>query len=246
MAACRVFSPLSVIFTLGLLVGIAWALITKGPSSSLPEDVECDEMPPTCNVNHHVSRAHPYAFTTPDHGHVESVYHEINVNAHQSVCSLDPMRFVSDTTNRSTPLRLHFGLGCPQSNRVVIRPSQNLTSHLIFAYIRISNCTIYWKDLSQFGLYVDIRALILVGWKDEFIEQQPSFFRKCVELDDLNEGAEGIEPSIAAMVNVGSLLVSSIPAYNGSADSSIFINITCSPVFARHMWPQMAEVSFVG
>ena len=247
MASCTAISPTTFVVALGLLLGTSRALTTTGPSPTIPELVECDETPPACNVSHKLTDGYPYTFTTPDHGYVESVYHEITINTQESVCSLDPMSFVSDITNRSTPLSLQFRIQCPaKPTRVVIQPSRNLTSPLVFSYLVVSNCTMYWKDLSRFGQHVDIKVLMLLNWKDEFVDQQPSLFQQCVELDDLQEGLEGVAPSISSLARVGSLLISSSHECSCSDDTPVFHKSASSPVFARNMWPRMAEVAFVG
>ena len=247
MASCTVVSPTTFSVVLCLSVGVSLALTTKRSSSSTEERVKCNETPPACNVTHELDPSHPSIFTIPDHGYVEFVFHKIVINTHESTCSLDPMSFVFDITNRSTPLSVYFRIWCPpKPTRVVIKPSRNLTSPLVFSYLLISNCTMYWKDLSTFGQHVDIRVLNLFNWKDEFVEQQPIFFQQCVEFDDIPEGMEDIGPSISSLASVGTLLVSSCHEYSCSDDTSFFNNSVVSPVFVRNMWPRMAEVEFVG
>ena len=247
MVSCAAFSPNTLFFVLCLLVGASLALTTTQSSPNTPELVECNETPPACNVSHKLTEAYYHRFTTPGHGHVESVKHVFMINTHDSVCSLDPISFVPDITNRSTPQCLCFSILCPPKPiRIVIRPSRNLTSPLVFAYLHISNCTLYWKDLSTFGQHVDIRTLLLLNWKDEFVEKQPTFFEQCMEFDDLQEGLDGMAPSISGLANVGTLMVSSCHQISCSDDSPIFYNSVPSPMFAHNMWPRMAEVVFVG
>ena len=234
-------------FALGLLVLRSCAHITPEPPTNLPDNVECDETPPDCNASHQVIGGLPYTFKSRDHGYVQPVRHELHINTQEPICSLDPTVFVTDTSNRSTPLNLHFQIGCHQmSTRVVIRPTRNLTSALVFAFIEIRNCIIYWKDLSTFGRYVDLRAMLFFNWVDEFVAQQPSFFQQCVELDDLQPGVDGVAPSISDLARVASLLVASSPTCSLPHDTPAHTSSATSPVFTRHMWPLMAGVKFMG
>ena len=231
-------SPTTFFVVLGLFVVTSLTLTTKGPSSSTSEPIVCDETPPACNVSHKLAGRHAYSYTVPDHGYVESVYHEITINTQKSICSLDPMLFVTDVINRSTPI---IWIRCaPKPTRVVMGPSRNLTSPLIWAYLIICNCTMYWKDLSTFGQHVDIRVLMLFNWKDEFVVQQPSFFQQCVEFDDPHEDLEGVAPSISSLARVVSLMVSSSHECTCSDDEPVFHNSAPSPVFERNSWPRMA------
>ena len=237
----------SLCLVFGILLGASSAFTTSGPLPTIPEHIMCDEMPPECESSYQRVARHHYIFTTPTHGYVDSVAHVFTVNTNRSVCSLDPMKFVTDITNRSTPIGFHFSVNChpEKKTRVVLRPSLDLTSPLIFAYLDITFCTVYWKDLSTFGRHVDIRVMNLFAWTDEFGDEQPDYFRQCVVLDDLQGKIEGIEPSIGGLVNVGSLGVSSSPCICVH-DTSVFTSMSSSPVFNRHLWPLMAEVTFRG
>ena len=207
----------------------------------IPDHIECDETPPDCEPDHHRVEGLRGSFTIPDHGLVDSIGHSFSISTNKSLCSLDPMGFVTNiTNNRSASIEIQFKIECPSGRhtRVIIRPSRDLTSPLIFAYLDIINCTVYWKDLSTFGRHVDIRALNLFAWTDEFGEHQPDYFRQCVELDDLQGQVGDIEPPISGLANIGTIVVSSFPL--------VFTHMAFSPVFNRHLWPLMVEVVFHG
>ena len=246
METCTAISPSYWILVLGLLVGWSWTLTTPEPLKSMPDSVDCNETPPECNISHQLKGGLPYTFKSHDHGYVESVRHELQVNTRGLVCSLDPMKFITDVSNISMPLNLHFKIGCHHATRVVIRPTLNLSSPMVFAFIEISNCTMYWKDLSTFGRHVDVRAMLLFNWIDEFVAQQPSVFRQCVQLDGLHQEVDEVAPSISGLANVASLLVASSPTCSCTDDTPVHTSSVTSSVFTRHMWPLMAEVKFMG
>ena len=247
MVTCSPILLSSLIYVLGLLVGSSCARMISEPPANVPDDVDCHETPPDCNVSHLVTGGLPHSFMSRDRVFVDSVHHKLQINGHESVCSLDPTMFVTDTSNRSTPLNLHFEIGCHEkSTRVVIRPTRNLTSALVFAKLEIRNCTIYWKDLSTFGRHVDVRAMLLFSWMDEFAAQQPRFFTQCAEFDDLQREVEGLAGSMAGLSRVATLELSSSPTCNCTDDTPDHSSWAPSTVFTRHRWPLMAEVKFVG
>ena len=253
MEASRVTSLSYFFVSLCLFVWNHRAFITASPSGNISEYVECDEIPPDCDTSHRLLGKHPsnfdipYTYTAPGNGDTESIDHEFILSTHGPVCSMDPLLFVTDITNRTSPLGLYFKVECPSTaTRVVVRTFTNLTSHLVFANLLITNCTMYWKDLSTFGGHIDVRFLTLLNWKDEFVEEQPNFFHRCVKLDDPQEGLEEVEPAISNLAKISSLIVSFSPPCNCLDHSPICTIVASTPIFARHMWPMVAEVSFVG
>ena len=214
-----------------------------GLDNSKQNKLECDEHAPICDVEHNrTNRTYRNRFRDNGSG-LSAIVVGIKINANsQSICTLDPLNNVSDIIKGITEIvELVLVVSCSENTRVILRPGRNVSSPNVMVFLKIENCTVYWKDIQQLNNYAHIEGMILVDWKDEFEANPGGYFDECVKLTRfapslINQALNDSEPIfyISGLVHVGGLIVSSNMLR------------TVSPAFTRYQWPSVAELVFMG
>ena len=206
----------------------------------------CAENPPHCDVKQRSVNGTSGTFSTPFHTGIDIIVIQMNITSTSpTVCAIDPLVLAAQVLDYEVTdvTQLTLLINCARSDtRIVIRPVNNLTFPLILGFVHISNCVLYWKDLSKLGNFLSIQMLLLVGWQDEFGSNSSGiFFHKCVKFstsksDSADHALVSYDEKfpISGLDKIWTLWVSS------------HVTRSVSPVFTDYLWPAMAEISFNG
>ena len=193
----------------------------------------CDETPPNCDVftyyrvynfNKYIKHKNrvPASLTT----------YFVNSSSSHSVCSVDPFEATTFRHENSSWTISYIYISCSQpGTRVVIRPGTQYIIQSGMYNLFVTNCIMYWKDISLLGQLFVLHGMCLVDWEDEFTTGETEYFDSCVHLEEVNGDDLGIRHSIAGCTNVGEIVVKST------------IIRPLSPVFVRYLWPAIAEAT---
>ena len=196
----------------------------------------CEEDPPSCSHKYtHYDEFTPI-FETVEHGRLTRHVHLFEVDASQSRCSIDPFNNTNpDIKDNVPPVDIHIKIDCVyRSTRIVLRPSMNLTDTSAFGFLSISNCTMYWKDISLFGQSIKTLALELVNSRDEFPDGEDHYFYECVEFEEIHSRMDVEYPIVRGLGEVGTLIMMG-PFWSSR-----------HPVLLNYSWPVLAEITLEG
>ena len=200
----------------------------------------CNEEPPVCDFTVRIVDAF-LAYDYPGTGALQVADVLFVVKNTRGVCQLDP--FPSNLTQyqQKIPFPITVDIQCHSPElRVVFQPSRNVTNVTAFAILSVVNCTMYWKDLSTFGLHINFLIFTSFGLRDEFANGQPEYYHDCIQnrTDVLHapNGNKGMLPNkiyspIPGLQNIVSISANGIPRAVDDA-------------FTKHMWPNLG--SFAG
>ena len=197
----------------------------------------CEEDPPLCTYKYAYHDNLPPVFETTEHGRVTRHAIVFEVDASQSLCSIDPFINVEPSIpNDGITLNWHLQVGCVlTSTRIVLRPSKNLTDTSVFAYLVINKCTVYWKDLSMMGQFIKMPVLNLYDSRDEFANGEEHYFYECIDYEEsMTSGGDVAYPIVRGLGQVGTLVM------------LWCFCIGSHPLLLNHSWPTMAEVTLDG
>ena len=144
------------------------------------------------------------------------------IDSSHEVCSLnlDLYNIVPAITHD-----LGISIYCDTLGTQVVIQGGNYTISKCTASLSITNCTIYWKDISAIDRNVDLQMLYLNDWKDEFTPMEDTCGEQQSLSTDLEKGWS--ELPFAEMRNIEVIHV---------------IHTTVrqlSPVFTQHLWPNL-------
>ena len=206
-------------------------LATASDESSIEEDPNCEERPPYCYgwIDASVRDFNDFLYVKKNSTFIgRYVQYGINSSSSQPVCSLD---LLSESIHRDNASVVVISIQCSETGtRIVMKPgSKHINSSLVW-FLSVTNCTVYWKDISKLGKHVFLWAMQLSDWQDEFTTGKPEYFNACVHLNQSDGGGNqlGAKLSIEGCTNIAELVVQNT------------IVRTASPVFARHLWPALA------
>ena len=202
-------------------------LLTVAQKNTAMGEPNCDEAPPNCHGSmlHNVDNFNRY-FTYNGSYIAFFATYLVNSSSSHPVCSLDPFQAIPFLHENSSMTLLYISVECSKpGTRIVIRPRMKyIIPHSIYS-LWVTNCTIYWKDISVLGQLVVLYAMELFDWDDEFTTGESEYFDACVQLKD--EDTMSMERSIAGCTNVGEIVMKSTVGH------------TVSPVFVRQLWPSL-------
>ena len=210
------------------------------------DTVNCDETAPPCDEKHEYANTSLFGNSLLHEGHgFIGILNVITISPQtRPVCTLDPLKDIGNVVNNlidNSWVDLSLYIECTNDTRLILKPQQNLTSPNIRFTLWNRKCTIYWKDFDRLGQYLNIDALFLTDWKDEFEMMSSEYFTECVNLSKPSMNSTNQMPGsseqmfyISGLVLVGSLKVTS--------------NLvrTVSPAFTRYQWPVLGEILFNG
>ena len=120
----------------------------------------CAENPPHCDVKQRSVNGTSGTFSTPFHTGIDIIVIQMNITSTSpTVCAIDPLVLAAQVLDYEVTdvTQLTLLINCARSDtRIVIRPVNNLTFPLILGFVHISNCVLYWKDLSKLGNFLSI------------------------------------------------------------------------------------------
>ena len=162
---------------------------------------------------------------------VRYVQYEINSSSSQPVCLLKP--FKKMPFHNASPMVLI--IGCSETGtRVVLKPGSKHINSSLPLFLWVTNCVIYWKDISKLGQHVVLKAIQLFDWRDEFSTGKPEYFNACVHLNHPDRDLYELDTkrSIEGFTNIEKMTV-----YNT-------VVRTASPVFVRQLWSGLKILGF--
>ncbi len=150
-------------------------------------------------------------------------------------CRIEIEDVVGPVINHTGINESYIAFACTNRKRIVFTNWKNKVNKNIVSVLQLKNCDMYWKDISRFGQSMDLRVLMLLGWKDEFAPNAEDVpLGSCLDTEfDTSEKYNDF-PQIKGLETVGSLCIT-------HPNKEIHL----SPVVTGHMWPVMSEVQFI-
>ena len=206
---------------------------TAAQKTSPVNELNCDETPPNCDGLISYNDGNINKNFTYDGSYI-SMFVTVLVNSSSSrpVCAVDPFQSKHFLHKIPPKAVFHMNVACSQpGTRIVVRPELQYIIQTALYYLFVTNCTVYWKDISTLGRLAFFYGMRLLDWEDEFTTGESEYFDACVHFEEANGDNLGIGRSIAGCRNVGEIEMKSTIAR------------ILSPVFVRHLWPAMTELA---
>ena len=141
-----------------------------------------EEDPPYCYGWFDADDANENAyFQSNDSFDARHLHYLINSSSSQPVCALDPFEATSIHYVNASVMVMDIHCSEPGTRIVMKLGSKNISSPLVWL-LWVTNCSIYWKDISKLGKHIVIVSMLFVDWQDEFMTGEPEYFNACVHL----------------------------------------------------------------
>ena len=220
-----------------ILVGIILTLTLKNLNECLAttskgntrEHINCEEDPPYCYGWFDADDANENAyFQSNDSFDARHLHYLINSSSSQPVCALDPFEATSIHYVNASVMVMDIHCSEPGTRIVMKLGPKNISSPLVWL-LWVTNCSIYWKDISKLGKHIVIVSMLFVDWQDEFMTGEPEYFNACVHLKQRNGDKHqlGMKRSIEGCSGIAEIRVQNTIAR------------TFSSVFASNLWPAL-------
>ena len=193
--------------------------------------LDCEEVPPNCQLQSLAQYVTRDDLMFNGSSTQLSVAYSIDSSLSQPVCSLNPFKITPSLHNISSLVVM--SMTCSQSGtRIVITTGSEYTMSSAILTLWITNCAIYWKDLSKLGRLFVLFGITLHDWRDEFMNNEPEYSDTCVQIQQPRgvSNKSDMDHTIAGCTNVVEIEIMNT------------IDRRVSPVFTRHLWPSVTEL----